>query len=367
MKIFTFLIVSLFSLIATNAALACTDFKVTAKDGTVVVARTLEFAQDLKSNIMTTPHGQLFKTVAANGKAGLGWRAQYGYLSLDALNAGIAMDGINEKGLSFEFLYLPGETQYQTTPAGSESQTLPYYYLGDWVLGNFQSVDEVRAALNKIYVISQKNPQFGNMIFDVHAAITDASGKGIVVEFIKGKMVIHESIGVMTNDPTYDWHITNLRNYLNLSPYAPTPITANGVTYATTGQGSGMLGLPGDYSPPSRFVKAAFLLKTAVPANDAADAVNLAEHIINNFDIARGTVREKETSGSDVYDLTQWTVFKDLTHKMFYYKSYSNPTVLSIDLTKLNFAENAPRLKMPVASAPYVLDMTQQFMQKKPG
>jgi choloylglycine hydrolase len=125
-----------------------------------------------------------------------------------------------------------------------------------------------------------------------------------------------------------------------------------------------MLGLPGDYSPPSRFVKASVLLKTALQPNDATDAVNLATHIMNNFDIARGTVRAK-SNGNESNEITQWTVFRDLTHKIFYYRTYSDLTLHSIDLSKIDFSANAARLKMPVADQQVVLDMTQRFLQQK--
>ena len=90
----------------------------------------------------------------------------------------------------------------------------------------------------RLYVTSATLPGFGNTVLPAHAAIYDSTGKGIVVEFVGGKMYVYDNIGVMTNSPTYNWQVTNLRNYLNLSPYAPNPVTVNGITFAATGQGS---------------------------------------------------------------------------------------------------------------------------------
>lgn len=352
--------------ILSQNAQACTDFELTANDGTVLITRSMEFAPDLKSNILTSSRDRSYNTTLPDGKAGMSWRSKYGYLFADGLNMGVAIDGMNEKGLSFEYLYLPGETEYQSVPAGKNKNALPYDYFGDWVLGNFQSIDEVRKALNDVYVTNAKISQVPNVIFPLHAAIYDANGKSIIVEFVKGKMNIYDNnVGILTNCPTYDWQITNLRNYLSLSPYTPNPITVNGITYAATGQGSGMIGLPGDTSPPSRFVKVAVLKKTALPTKDANEVLNLAEHIINTVDIPLGSVRAKQASGPDSNELTQWVVFKDLTHKLFYYRTYNNMTLHSIDMTKIDFSPDAKQLKMPMDNGPNVQDMTQQFEQQK--
>jgi choloylglycine hydrolase len=232
------------------------------------------------------------------------------------------------------------------------------------VLGNFKTVAEVREALSKIFVSTQKLPGMGDMVFPVHAAIHDATGKGIVVEFINGKMNIHDNaIGVFTNSPSYDWHLTNLRNYVNLTPLTPQPIIAKGITFAATGQGAGMVGLPGDTSPPSRFVKTAIMLQTVFPAADGTSAINLAEHIINNVDIPLGFVREAKT-GDATNEYTQWVVFKDLTHRVFYYRTYNNMRLRAVSLAKVDFSEHAPLLKMPIDTPPQVQNVTDQFVRK---
>lgn len=358
------IITNLLALLSTTYA--CTDFRVTAKDGTILIARSMEFATDLKSQLVTTPQGKSFTSTTANNKPGVSWKSKYGYVYLNGLNQDFVVDGMNEKGLSFEALYLPGETQYQTVPAGKDNQGLPYHLMGDWILGNFQTLDEVKQMLPTIFLFEQKLPGLGDMIFPLHYSIYDASGNGIVVEYVNGKMQLYENkVGIMTNSPLYDWHITNLRNYLNLSPFSPDPVVAGGITFTATGQGAGMFGLPGDVSPPSRFVKAAFLLKNSYPINDAAGALNLAQHIINNVDIPMGAVRAKQADGSVVGDYTQWVVFKDLTHKVIYFRTYNDLTVRGVAFNKLDFSPNAKVLRMPIESVPSYTDITQQLMNQK--
>lgn len=365
-KVLAGILVAIGLLAITRSGLACTDFRLTAQDGSMLIARSMEFAMDMKSNLRTSTRGRQFNEFAPNGKPGLFWKAQYGYIFLDAFNIDATLDGMNEAGLSFEYLYLPGETQYQNVPAGHEGQALSYFRLGDWVLGNFKTVDEVRNALANVYVFSQTYPGMGNTVFPVHAAIYDSTGKGIVVEFVGGKMNIFDNqVGVLTNSPTYDWQVTNLRNYVNLSPWTPIPVIIGDMVFAATGQGSGMKGLPGDTSPPSRFVKMSTLKVTVYPAKNAAEALNMAEHMIDNVFIPLGMVRAKNKDAV-VSEYTQWTIFKDLTNKIIYYKTYGDTTLHEIMLSQIDFSQNAPRLKMPMADNQFILDMTKQFLNSRP-
>jgi choloylglycine hydrolase len=356
------LIVTLFIILFSinTIASACTDFRIIAKDNSVLITRSMEYGVDMKSNLRSSTRGRIFTTIAPDGHSGLSWKAKYGYLFLDALNVDAALDGMNEAGLSVESLYLPNFAGYQTVPSNLSNQALPYLNFADWVLSNFKTVDEVRKALSHVYVFAQKVTGMGDMIFPLHFSIYEASGKGIVVEYIAGQLRVYEHIGVMTNSPSYSWHLTNLTNYLNLTPVNPPSIVTEGLQFTSNGQGFGMLGLPGDASPPSRFVKIATLLRVAIPVDTIISAINLAEHIINNVDIPLGLVREPN-SGNATNETTQWVVFKDLTHHVLYYRTYADLSLRAVSLDKINFTENAPRLKMPLARTAVAQDLTEQF------
>lgn len=362
MKKLSYFLLFITSILFMNNLFACTDFKVQAKDGSIIITRSLEFALDLQSNLRTSTRGRQFQFMAPDGKPGLNWKAKYGYVFLDGMNIDATVDGMNEAGLSFEALYLPNFASYQTVPTGQDNRALPYINIGDWILSNFKTVDEVRLALPKILVFAQKLPGQGDMIFPLHFSMFDALGKGIVVEYIAGKLNIYDHLGVMTNSPTYDWQLNNLSNYVHLTPVNPPAIALNGMTFIANGQGFGMIGLPGDISPPSRFVKMAAFLKVVLPVANATEAVNLAEHMINNVDIPLGLAREP-SSGKYSNESTAWVVFKDLTHKVFYWRTYNDLTLRAVSLNKLNFTENAPRLKMPIASKGFVQDVTQSFLK----
>ena len=101
----------------------------------------------------------------------------------------------------------------------------------------------------------------------VHVVVYDKTGASIVIEPLDGKLKVYDNpLGVITNSPTFDWHMINVRNYVALNPRNVPPVTINGTTFRNMGQGSGMLGLPGDFTPPSRFVRASVFSATAIPS-----------------------------------------------------------------------------------------------------
>lgn len=361
-KIYALLLLSL----TMDTTQACTNVQIKAKDGTLVVGRTLEFGPDLQSRLMNAPREKQFSTTTKDNKPALQWKGRYGFIYADFFLTGHAVDGMNEKGLSFGYLYLPGYTHY---PEMSEdiSKALPYTSLGDWVLSNFETVSEVEKGLKEISIFAkpEKLGSFGEAVLPVHAVITDKTGQSIVVEFVRGKMVIYQNpLGLLTNAPNFDWHLINLQNYVNLSPYGKDPFTLNGITYSGTGQGSGLIGLPGDPTPPSRFIKTALFQQTAMPVDDAAGAVNLVQHILNTVDIPFGTVRASKNgpSGPDTMDKTWWTVYKDLKNSRFYFKSYDNPTIQYLDMKKLDFAPNARQFALPMNQTAQWRDAMADFM-----
>ena len=272
---------------------------------------------------------------------------------------------MNEKGLSFEYLLFPGFTRYQTIPSGEERETISHLQSGAWVLSNFSTVNEVKTALLSILVCVEPVAKLGGMVPPLHAAVHDSRGKGIVIEYVDGKLSIHENkIGVMTNGPPYDWQIINLRNYVNLTPVNPKPVKVRGLLVPPTGMGAGMLGLPADITPPSRFVRIAMILEAALEPATSEEALILAQHVVNTVDIPLGFVRQHHKNKT-TYELTQYATFMDLTNKVFYYRTYKNMTLRSVSLDKINFESGSPRFKMPIRSGSYIIDQTNKLISSK--
>jgi choloylglycine hydrolase len=115
------------------------------------------------------------------------------------------------------------------------------------------------------------------------------------------------------------------------------PVKLGPVTLQPTGQGSGMLGLPGDFTPPSRFVRAVAFSQSLLPSKTGGDAVLQAFHVLNNFDIPKGAARDeqKDAHGNVSADYTLWTSAIDLKAKRFHFRTYENSQIRMVDLTKM--------------------------------
>ena len=170
-----------------------------------------------------------------------------------------------------------------------------------------------------------------------HYVVHDATGKSIAVEYTDGKLHIYDNpLGVMTNSPAFDWQMTNLRNYVNFSLTDLPPVKVGSVTLTPFGQGTGMLGLPGDFTPPSRFVRAVAFSQSVLPSQTGYEAILSAFHILNDFDIPKGSSRaaEKDANGNIIADYTLWTSASDLKAKRFYFRTNENSEIRMVDLTK---------------------------------
>lgn len=343
-------------ILLTSAAFACTDFVVQTQDGNWINGRSLEFALDLQSTLKPFARGQKRVSQDPQNKPSVHWTTKYGYLGITPLGKDFSFDGMNEAGLSFGYLWLPGYTEYPALSPQDMDRALDFIDFGDWTLGQFATIAELKEALKKVRIWAHPVPPLG--LPPVHAAFHDAQGNHLVVEFIRGEMKVYDNpISVLTNSPPFDWQTTNLQNYLHLDPYNAEPTTFRGKKIEFQGQGSGLLGLPGDWTPASRFVRTFTLLRFAKPTQNAADGVNLAEHLLNAVDIPLGEVREK---GKDAGDYTQWVVIKDLKNKVFYFRSYKDLSLKRIDMKKLDFQSSKNR-SLPLDTSQGYLDVTHKL------
>ncbi|MGA8794044.1 MAG: choloylglycine hydrolase family protein [Candidatus Binatus sp.] len=333
-----YLAVLVCSLFFAKLAPACTSIRLRAGDGTVVYARTMEFAIVLESDVIMVPRGYARTGTTPQGENGLKWTSKYASLGI---NTGSGMpflvDGVNEKGLAVGLLYFPGTVGYMKYSAGEASKTIAPWEVGSWILENFATVEEVKQNIGSITVPAVVVKQL-DFVPPLHYVVHDASGKSVVIEYVEGKLHVHDNVlGVMTNSPAFDWHMTNLRNYVNFSLVNVPPVKVGSITLTGFGQGTGMLGMPGDFTPPSRFVRAVAFSTSALPAKTGEEAVLLAFHLLNNFDIPNGLSREehKDEHGNIVADYTVWTSAYDLKARRFYFRTYENSQIRSVDLMKM--------------------------------
>lgn len=338
-----------------NAALACTAVDMVAADGSVIAGRTMEWAFDMQWTLVSLPKGtplamtatpalKLPTVTLASKYAIVGVKP--GIVPGDAL-----LEGQNSAGLGMSGNFLPGFTEYQTVTAQDKSY-VSILGFGTWSLGQFATVGEMRQALPGIKVWADDTLPSGQTPLTLHFTFTDKSGASIVVEFVNGQQRIFDNVArVLTNAPTYDWHLSNIRNYLNLSTIAATamPVRENNVT--ALGQGGGNIGIPGDYTPPSRFVRAAFMRHYSTKPRNADEATQLVGHILNTVDIPLGIAQSKE-GNEIVSDYTQWIAIKDLTGNRLLIADYNHRTsYLTLDLNEI-FALDKPA-SVPVSELPY--------------
>jgi choloylglycine hydrolase len=289
---------------------ACTGITLVAKDGSVIQARTEEWgAFNLESELMVIPRGTEFTGLTPDGKPGLKWKATYGVVSFNALGQASTIDGMNEKGLACSVLYLPRDTQFSPYDPVKASSTIGPQDVANWILTTQTDVEGVREYLPKINVVPVKEKGLGDIPPPIHFLVSDRTGKTIVIQYVHGKVNIYDNpVGVLTNSPEFPWHLTNLNNYIGLTAGAKQEIKVGELELSPFGVGTGMLGLPGDFSPPSRFVRAVAYRNTVRPLESGYEGAMEALRILNNFDIPSGAVSPPaELPTDDTLGSTQWT------------------------------------------------------------
>lgn len=331
----------LFSLLIAAAALSipsawgCTGITLTVKDGSKIVARTIEWGgSDLNSQYVIVPRGyEQHSYIPGGQQAGMKFTAQYGYVGLAVEQKEFVAEGLNEAGLSAGLFYFPNYGQYEAYNPAQQASSIADLQLVAWILGNFATVDEAIEGLKTVHVVSI-DPRAST----VHWRMTDVTGRQVVLEIIAGKMQFHENeLGVLTNSPGFEWQMTNLNNYVNLYPGTAEPKSFGDIKLASFGAGSGFLGLPGDITPPSRFVRAAFYQTSAPQSRTSIEAVTESFHILNNFDIPIGAEFTTGQTPTDIPSATQWTSAADMANRLLYYRTMYNSAIRCFDLKSIDF------------------------------
>lgn len=234
-------------------------------------------------------------------------------------------DAVNEKGLAMAGLNFPGNAFYPEPEEGTDSAAS--FELIPWILGRCASVKEAAALLKNARIV---NLSFAEKVppAPLHWMLADQE-QCLVIESVKEGLKIYENpYGVLTNNPPFPFHQMNLHNYLNLSAGAPKNRFAKGVELETYGQGMGALGLPGDASPASRFVRAAFLKWNAKSEKEESANVSQFFHILDGVAMVRGMVMTPEGK----CDITTYSSCMNGEKGIYYYKTYENNRIRAVDM-----------------------------------
>ena len=336
--------------IFTSSAIACTGITLTATDGSVVYGRTMEWGSfDLHSRVVIVPRGVKYTAHMPEEKPGKTFTTVYGVVGMDAVGKDLAMDGINEKGLTVGGFYHPGFAQYAPFDPALAANSLSPVDVGFYLLSQCATVDEVRTAMGKVRVVPVSEPALG-FAPPLHFLVTEATGKAIVIEFTNGEVKIFDApLGVITNAPTYDWHIMNLRNYVNLSVTGMPDKKIGDLDFKPLGGGSGMIGLPGDNTPPSRFIRAVAATKTARKTATGEETIYELFRILDNFNIPLGAAEGNGTAKTEgLRSSTLWTTGYDTKNLVMYYHTQHNRRVRMVDLKRINFTAGRPVVRLPL-------------------
>jgi choloylglycine hydrolase len=327
----------------------CTNFKLTAHDGTIVVSRTMEFPDMMGAMITAIPRGASYTSTAPSGP-GVTWSATYGVIGMDAIgNTEYLTDGMNEAGLYAGVLYMPGFADYEDAEGVDPSSVISNMDICNFALATCATVQEVFDALSKLTIWGQPQPVLAG-VPPIHLVLHDKTGASGVVEFSGGKQVHRDNpVGVATNAPYLDFHYNNLRVHLpSLQALNPAPVKVGSVDLAPISQGQGFMGIPGDGSSTSRYLRATGYVWTMTPQKDGPAQEMAAFHALNNFDIPDGVMAGTGSTGLPQNDRTTWSSISNLSEGRYIIRVESNPTPFVIDLNSTDFSGGAPRqLQVP--------------------
>ncbi|MGD9475243.1 MAG: choloylglycine hydrolase family protein [Eubacteriaceae bacterium] len=308
----------------------CTSLTYQTNDQHHFLARTMDFAFLFKPEVLVYPKNYGFRLYLTDdiltvkyAFMGFGQRFEDSY-------DGFA-DGVNEKGLSCAALYFPGYAYY-SNQAIEEKKNIAPYELVPYILSQCDSIDSVIALMKNTNLVSEPFKKL-DFLPPLHFIISDQFGRCIVIEPREsGLEILENSIGIMTNSPPFDWHITNINNFIGIHPTQNEGLNLSGVTFKPFSQGFGTIGLPGDFTSPSRFVKTVFSKFSSTPCNLYTDGMSTIFHILDGVSLIKGSVVTEEQD----LEFTQYTACYDLTTQTLYYKTYSNSQINAVSLSPEN-------------------------------
>ncbi len=302
----------------------CTAITYNTKDH--YFGRNLDLEYSYKETVTITPRNYNFKFRKVKDI-----NKHYAIIGMAyvADNYPLYYDAINEKGLGMAGLNFPGNADYKKEDE-NKNNIAPFEFI-PYVLSQCSNIKEVKNLLDNINLALIN---FSNELpaSPLHWIISDKESS-ITVESVKDGLKIYDNpVGVLTNNPTFDIHMFNLNNYMSLSIEQPANNFSNKLNLETYSRGMGALGLPGDLSSASRFVKATFTKMNSLSGNSESESISQFFHILGSVYQQRGCVH----MGEDKYEITIYSSCCNMDKGIYYYKTYENSQITGIDMYKEN-------------------------------
>ena len=236
-------------------------------------------------------------------------------------------EGVNESGVYMAGLNFPGNAHYP--PEGGAGEALAPYELIPWLLGTCKTAAEAAEQMRRIPLLGV--PFRPDMpLAPLHWHIADRRGAFVAEPMEDGVKVYPDPVGVLTNNPPFPFHRTNLTQYRGLSAAQPANTLDLALELPPFGQGMGAMGLPGDWSPASRYVRTAFCKRNSVCENSEESSVSQFFHLLDTVAMPRGTVRTPEGN----CDITRYSCCINTATGTYYYKTYDNCAITAVALTE---------------------------------
>ena len=304
----------------------CTTFSIQTKDGNNFVGRNLDLAYNVNECPLILPRNYLMED-KVTGNMQTTDKALIGIGTVIDDHPSL-VDAMNENGLVCAGLNFEGFAHFEEKPVPEKTNITPYDFIY-WVVSNYDTVDEVKTALSNIDLVDVPlNDQ--TPVPTLHWMITDKTGSSIVVEKTKEQLAVYDNpVGVMTNQPTFDWHLMNLNRYISINPNQPEPVKWSDQLLQIHGVGAGTLGLPGDSHSVSRFVRIAYARAHMPVLEDDISAVTQCMHMLDYVKMVKAGVL---TEG--MAEKTTYSACMDQENGIYYYKNYGNSRINAVNMHK---------------------------------
>lgn len=240
-------------------------------------------------------------------------------------NCPLYYEAVNEKGLGMAGLNFVGNAVYGKAQPGRDN--VATFEFIPWILAQCATLTEARALLERI---SLTDTPFDEKLppAQLHWMIADRSGAIVVESVQEGLRVYENPVGVLTNNPTFDRQMFQLNNYMYLSPKDPHNLFSDKLDLRTYSRGMGALGLPGDLSSQSRFVRVAFVKMNSLSGDSEEESVSQFFHILGSVDQQRGCCEV----GEGKFEVTIYTCCCNADKGIFYYTTYDNHQITAVDM-----------------------------------
>ena len=294
--------------------------------------RNLDYERSYGESVVIMPRNRPLPL-----RHGAALKTHYAMIGMAHMQDGFPLyyDAVNEKGLCIAGLNFVGNAVYH--PPMAERENVAQFELIPWLLGRCATLTEARQLLEQVNITDTPFCT-GLPAAQLHWMVADRTGCLVVESVADGVRVYDDPAGVLTNNPPFPMQLFALNNYAQLSPEPPVNRFAPELPLETYSRGMGAMGLPGDLSSQSRFVRAAFVRANSVSGDGEAESLSQLFHILGSVEQQRGCCRLSDGA----CELTLYTGCCNADRGVYYYTTYDNGQITAVDMHRADLDGDAP-------------------------